>query len=283
MKPYIVAALLLVNAAPLVGQTDARLRAAVQLAAEGQSDSARATVSRLLAQTPAADPLYPQVLYTQGTIARTAAEMQTAFRRVAVEYPASEWSDDALLRLAQMDYATRDYAAATRSLDLLRANNPSTELMPIASYWAARSYFDLGKPVDACGWLTRGLLASGEDIEMKNQLTFLAARCDAPGLDQVSPPQDVGGEAGRAADIGAGRAAASAAGAFAVQVASVSRESSANDLGAQLAQAGYQSSVLRDGSVFKVRVTGFHTRAAADSAVRKIRTKFGGSPFVVAP
>ena len=119
MKPYTVAfgaALLLLNAAPLVGQTDARLRAAVQLAAEGQSDSARATVARLLAQTPTTDPLYPQVLYTQGTIARTAAEMQAAFRRVAVEFPVSEWSDDALLRLAQMDYATRDYAAATRSL-----------------------------------------------------------------------------------------------------------------------------------------------------------------------
>jgi hypothetical protein len=267
LKSYILATLFLVGAAPLASQTDPRLRAAVQLAAEGQSDSARATVSQLLAQTPATDPLYPQVLYTQGTIARTAAEMQTAFRRVAVEYPASEWSDDALLRLAQMDYATRDYAAATRSLDLLRANNPSSELMPVASYWAARSYFDLGKPADACGWINRGLLAAGEDIEMKNQLTFLAARCDAPGLDQVSPPQDMGGSAG----------------VFAVQVASVSKESSANDLGARLAEAGYHSSVVRDGNVFKVRVTGFPSRAAADTAVVRIRDKFGASPFVVTP
>lgn len=280
MKRYILAALLLVTAAPLVAQTDPRLRAAVQLAAEGQSDSARATVSLLLAQTPVADPLYPQVLYTQGTIARTAAEMQTAFRRVAVEYPASEWSDDALLRLAQMDYATRDYAAATRSLDALRANNPSSELMPIASYWAARSYFDLGKPADACGWLNRGLAVAGEDIEMKNQLTFLAARCDAPGRDQASPPQDIGGAAGRAP---APAPVSGSAGAFAVQVASVSRESSANDFAAQLAGAGYRASVVQDGSVYKVRVIGFATRAAADSAALQIRTKFGGSPFVVAP
>jgi tetratricopeptide (TPR) repeat protein len=275
LKPYILAALLLVTAAPLVGQTDAQLRAAVQLAAEGQSDSARATVARLLAQTPTTDPLYPQVLYTQGTIARTAAEMQAAFRRVAVEFPVSEWSDDALLRLAQMDYATRDYAAATRSLDQLRANNPSSDLMPIASYWAARSYFDLSKPVDACAWINRGLQAAGDDIEMKNQLTFLAARCDTPGLDQVSPPQDIGGDAGRAA--------APAAGLFAVQVAAVSKEASANDLGARLAEAGYQSSVIRDGNAFKVRVTGFPTRAAADTAVIRIRNRFGGSPFVVAP
>ena len=275
MKPYIFAALLLVTAAPLAGQTDPRLRAAVQLAAEGQSDSARATVSRLLAQTPTSDPLYPQVLYTQGTIARTATEMQAAFRRVAVEFPVSEWSDDALLRLAQMDYATRDYAAATRSLDQLRANNPSSELMPVASYWAARSYFDLNKPADACGWINRGLQTAGDDIEMKNQLTFLAARCDAPGLDQMSPPQEIGGEAGkRGSDT---------AGAFAVQVASVSKESSANDLGARLAEAGYRSSVVRDGNVFKVRVMGFPSRAAADSAVARIRDRFGGSPFVVVP
>jgi TolA-binding protein len=275
MKPYPLVLLLAVNAWPLMAQTDARLRAAVQLAAEGQSDSARATVARLLAQTPTSDPLYPQVLYTQGTIARTAAEMQTAFRRVAVEYPASDWSDDALLRLAQMDYATRDYAAATRSLDQLRANNPSSELMPVASYWAARSYFDLNKPVDACGWINRGLQAAGDDVEMKNQLTFLAARCDAPGLDQVSPPQNV------AADVGPRESAA--AGAFAVQVAAVSKESSANDLTARLAQAGYQASVIRDGNAFKVRVTGFPTRAAADTAVARIRDRFGGSPFVVAP
>jgi len=281
LKPYTVAfgaALLLLNAAPLVGQTDARLRAAVQLAAEGQSDSARATVARLLAQTPTTDPLYPQVLYTQGTIARTAAEMQAAFRRVAVEFPVSEWSDDALLRLAQMDYATRDYAAATRSLDQLRANNPSTDLMPIASYWAARSYFDLNKPVDACAWINRGLQAAGDDIEMKNQLTFLAARCDAPGLDQVSPPQDIGGAAAHS-----GAPVAGPGGAYAVQVAAVSKESSANDLGARLAEAGYQSSVVRDGNAFKVRVVGFPTRAAADTAVTRIRNRFGGSPFVVAP
>jgi sporulation related protein/tetratricopeptide repeat protein len=281
LKPYILAAVLLVTAAPLAGQTDARLRAAVQLAAEGQSDSARATVSRLLAQTPTSDPLYPQVLYTQGTIARTAAEMQAAFRRVAVEFPVSEWSDDALLRLAQMDYATRDYAAATRSLDQLRANNPSSELMPVASYWAARSYFDLNKPADACAWINRGLQTAGDDIEMKNQLTFLAARCDAPGLDQVSPPQDIGGSAGQG--VGAHQGAPVPGGAFAVQVASVSKESSANDLGARLAEAGYRSSVVRDGNVFKVRVMGFPSRAAADTAVIRIRDKFGGSPFVVAP
>lgn len=275
MKPYILVALLLANAAPLVGQTDARLRAAVQLAAEGQSDTARATVARLLAQTPTSDPLYPQVLYTQGTIARTAAEMQAAFRRVAVEFPVSEWSDDALLRLAQMDYATRDYAAATRSLDQLRANNPSSDLMPIASYWAARSYFDLNKPVDACAWINRGLQAAGDDVEMKNQLTFLAARCDAPGLDQVSPPQNLGGADGQ---MGGG-----AVGGFAVQVAAVSKESSANDLGARLAEAGYQASVIQDGNAFKVRVVGFPTRAAADTAVVRIRNRFGGSPFVVAP
>lgn len=278
MKPYIGvlgALLLIANAAPLVGQTDARLRAAVQLAAEGQSDSARATVARLLAQTPTSDPLYPQVLYTQGTIARTAAEMQAAFRRVAVEFPVSEWSDDALLRLAQMDYATREYAAATRSLDQLRANNPSSELMPIASYWAARSYFDLNKPVDACAWINRGLQAAGDDIEMKNQLTFLAARCDAPGLDQVSPPQNLGGADGQ---MGGG-----AVGGFAVQVAAVSKESSANDLGARLAEAGYQAAVIQDGNAFKVRVTGFPTRAAADTAVIRIRNRFGGNPFVVAP
>ena len=68
-------------------QTDARLQAAVQLAAEGLPDSATAIVNGLLAVTPATDPLYPQILYTQGSIARSTTEMQRAFQKVAVEYP----------------------------------------------------------------------------------------------------------------------------------------------------------------------------------------------------
>ena len=86
MKRLIFLALALaITAASAHAQTDARLRTAVQLAAEGLPDSATAIVNGLLAVTPVRDPLYPEILYTQGSIARTTTEMQRAFQKVAVD------------------------------------------------------------------------------------------------------------------------------------------------------------------------------------------------------
>ena len=112
-------------------QTDARLKSAVQLAAEGLPDSATAIVNGLLAVTPVSDPLYPEILYAQGAIARTTVEMQRSFQKVVVEYPTSPWADDALLRLAQIDFAARNYAGTVRGADQLRADDPSSPLIAI--------------------------------------------------------------------------------------------------------------------------------------------------------
>ena len=98
MKRLIILALALTIATTSANaQTDPRLKSAVQLAAEGLPDSAAAIVNGLLAVTPVSDPFYPEILYTQGSIARTTTEMQRAYQKLAVEYPTSDWADDALL------------------------------------------------------------------------------------------------------------------------------------------------------------------------------------------
>ena len=247
-------------------QTDARLRSAVQLAAEGLPDSATAIVNGLLAVTPVSDPLYPEILYTQGAIARTTVEMQRSFQKVAVEYPTSPWADDALLRLAQIDFAARNYTGTVRGADQLRADDPSSPLIPSASYWAARAEFELGKTADGCAWVTRGLASGGADVEARNRLEFLQGRCQT-GADSAAPP-----------------AAPPAAGAWGVQVAAVSSEASANSVLAQLKTIGMSGSVAREsGNLYKVRVTGLPSREAADSAVAAIKAKLGGTPFVLTP
>ena len=106
-------------------QTDPRLVAAVRAAQEGQGDSARASIQRLLDATAPTDSLYPQILYTQAMVADNAGDMRRALQRVAVEYPTSDWSDDALMRLVQMDYATRSFDAAARNLERLRQDFPA--------------------------------------------------------------------------------------------------------------------------------------------------------------
>lgn len=251
-------------------QTDARLRAAVQLAAEGLPDSAAAIVNGLLALTPVSDPLFPELLYTQGSIARTTVEMQRAFQKVAVEYPTSPWAADALLRLAQMDFAARNYAGTVRGAEQIQGNDPSSRLIPAAAYWAARANFELGKTTDACAWITRGLAGVGADVEAKNRLEFLQGRCTGvPDSGAVAAP---------------GHAAPPTPGSWGVQVAAVSSQASANTVLGQLKAIGVTGSVVRDdGSLYKVRVTGLASREAADSAVTAIKAKLGGTPFVLAP
>lgn len=255
---------------PASGQTDVRLRTAVQLAAEGLPDSATAIVNGLLAITPVSDPLYPEILYTQGSIARTTTEMQRAFQKVAVDYPSSPWADDALLRLAQMDFAARNFAGTVRGAEQIRGNDPSSPLIPAAAYWAARAEFELGQTAEGCAWITRGIASAGTDVEAKNRLEFIQGRCQ-PGADATAaaaPPPPT----------------PPATGTWGVQVAAVSSQASANSVLADLKAMGLSGTAVKEsGNLFKVRVTGLASREAADAAVAAIKAKLGGSPFVLVP
>jgi cell division septation protein DedD len=164
--------------APAGAQTDPRLAAAVRAAQEGQGDSARAGVERLLAATPTSDTLYPQILYTQAMVATSAGDMRRLLQRITVEYATSDWADDALLRLVQMDYATRNLDGAARNLERLRLDFPASPLMAQAAYWAGRTYFDNNQPQAACRWLADGMAQTRSDVELQNQLGFLYQRCD---------------------------------------------------------------------------------------------------------
>ncbi len=262
---------LALSATVATAQTDARLRTAVQLAAEGLPDSAAGIVTGLLAVTPVSDTLYPQILYTQGAIARTTTEMQRAFQKVAVEYPTSRWAEDALLRLAQMDFASRNYAGTVRTVSQIPANNPSSPLLPSAAYWAARAEFEQGNTAEGCAWVTRGLASGSGDVEAKNRLEYLQGRCAGTAADTAGPAAPP-------------TTAPPAGGGWGVQVAAVSSQSSANSVLADLKAMGLTGTVVREsGSLYKIRVLGLASRADADATVGAVKAKLGGSPFVLAP
>lgn len=173
-------------------QTDPRLIAAVRLAQEGQADSARGITRDLLGRLPITDTLYPQALFAAAAVAATAPEMEKALRRIVVEYPSSEWVDDALLRLAQLDYGGGDVQGAAQKLERLKNDFPTSPLLTPASLWAARSYFELRNRTAACKWLEDGRARAGADVEAANQLAYYQQRCspqalmaDAPTLDTV--------------------------------------------------------------------------------------------------
>lgn len=265
-------------------QSDPRLTAALRIAQEGASDSARAIVTNLLNATPPTDSAYPQILYTMGLVSRSIAEMRQSYTRVAVEYANSAWADDALFRLALLDYAAGNYPGVIRQLDRIRNDYPDSPTLPAASEWAARSLFDQKRNQEACAWLALGVERAAQDIELKNRLDYLNGRCSgappvAPvGMDTarrvptpsatpspppappVSPPSRTG---------------------YGVQVGAVNNQAGADKLADDLKSAGYTTYIVKEAGLFKVRVGPYPDRATATAAAEQIRRKFRHSPFLV--
>jgi cell division septation protein DedD len=315
------AALIFAAAGRLGAQTDPRLINAVRAAQEGQSDSARAAVQRLLDATPPTDTLYPQILYTQAMVAGSAGDMRRQLQRVTVEYATSEWADDALLRLVQMDYATRNYDGAARNLERLRGDFPASPLMAQAAYWAARTYFDSNNPQAACRWLADGMAKTQSDIELQNQLGYLYQRCDlrsdsttaqAPGAPAGGAPAPVDSARRDTTRTAAGTqptppsaaptpapastttpptpptapspapsSARPARTVWRVQIAAVGSRKAADDAARKARPLGLTVVTVQQGNLYKVRVGEYPTREAAQNAAASLKGKLGGNPFVV--
>ena len=310
---WVAAGVLAVTATPAAAQTDPRLADAVRAAQEGQGDSARAAVQRLLDTTPPTDTLYPQILYTQAMVASTAGDMRRQLQRVTVEYGTSSWADDALLRLVQMDYATRNYEGAARNLERLKLDFPATPLLPQAAYWAGRTYFDANNPAAACRWLADGMAQAGNDVELQHQLGYLYQRCDlradsgaakAPGdstrrdsttppvnppaSSPATPPASDSAPGATPAPTPAPSAAPAAAPAppvrttYRVQIAAVATRKAAEAAAKKARPLGLTVVTVQDQGLYKVRVGEYPTREAAQNAAASLKSRLGGSPFVVA-
>jgi cell division septation protein DedD len=296
-------AVLVAGAMALVGpsaaaQTDPRLVSAVRAAQEGQGDSARAAVQRLLDATPPTDTLYPQILYTQAMVAGTAGDMRRQLQRVTVEFATSNWADDALLRLVQMDYATRNYEGAARNLERLRLDFPASPLLAQAAYWAGRTYFDSNNPSAACRWLADGLAQTRNDVELQNQLGYLYQRCDlrADSGAAVAPadsgrrdtsttaaatPPSPASPTDSASRRSPTPSAAPARTVYRVQIAAVATAKAAEAAAKKAQPLGLTVKTVRDKGLYKVRIGEYSTREAAQTAAGSLKAKLGGSPFVV--
>lgn len=354
-------ALALAASAPLSAQNDPRLVAALRLAQEGSGDSARALVQRILDATDRADTLYPEALYTRALIAKDPQDMRRDLQRVTVEYPLSSWADDALLRLAQLDFAAGNLQASARSLERLRLDYPSSPVYAEAAFWAGRAYFDLHNPAAACRWLSEGLARTGTDVELRNRLAYYEQRC-AVLLADTGRADTARADSGRADTAAGRRAGAQAAGAagggppapgrapggargtapggtadsisidasdtqpqprtgtpsrprrpaptaaapapaptprapggprpapaapaaarYRIQIAAVNTRASADSIARRVRAAGYETVVVSEKGLFKVRAGSYATRAEAQAALPAVRARLGGRAFVVGP
>ena len=259
---------LVILAAPLQAQRDPELVRAVRLAQEGSGDSARAITNRMLASVRDTDPMYAEVLYTAAVVAANPRDRRLHLQRIAVEYTQSEWADDALLQLAQLDYAAQDPAGTVRQIDRLFGDYPESPVRATAALWGARAAFDVRDRDRACRWSDLGLGAVGSDVELRNQLEFQRERCLAMAREESAAVQP--------------KPAAPAKG-WTVQVAAVKTKGEADREAARIRGIDMPAVIVQEAGWLKVRSGPFPTRQKAQEAMTRLRTSLGGKPFLVPP
>jgi SPOR domain len=282
---------------PVRAQQNPVIKAAIQLAAGGNGDSARKLVAGELAKAKPGDPAYVEALYWSGRLAASGDSAESDFRRVAIEYSNSAWADQALLQLAQLAMAAGNGAGALQLAERLRNDYPTSTLRPQAALWAGRAAFDVGDPATACALLDSARAEAPSDIEFLNQVAFYHSRCAVVrSLERAdsgtakpagAAPADTARPATpRPAPPAAAAPAppASAAPQYAVQVRATRSDRIARDLVARVTRAGLHAHIEQgDDGIRRVRVGPYATEHEATAAAERLRHLLGGHPFVVAP
>jgi DNA polymerase-3 subunit delta len=289
----ILSALSVLCASTAHAQTDPRLVEIIHQAQQGQGDSARIKVQRLLAATSPTDTLYPQIIYTQAMVSGDAADMRRQLQRIAVEHSSSSWADDALLRLVQLDYASGNLDGAARNLERIRQDYPGSSLTPQAAYWAARTYFDQKKPDLACRWIGEGIAASQGNIEVQNQLGYLNQRCAKFAGAGPTPTDSGRGKPPSDSQVPVANASPDTAkvpltgsdtlgppGSVPVPVRPVPATGRTDTLRADSLAASPRTPTPASSGRFRVQITAVRTQSAAQAMVTRLKSR-GFSPVVV--
>ncbi len=262
----------------------------IRLAQDGYGDSARTTISRIIDRTPPSDPTYAEALYTAATVARSGEEMRLLFSRISLEFGSSAWADDALLRLAQLDYGAGNPEGAMARVLRLMSDHPTSPVLPIAALWGARAAFERQQVATACDWITRGLAAAGDDVESRNQLEFARARCTngpvANAPIQAAPRVT---EPVRSADTAravpptrtATTPPVSVSGPWRIQVGALTDAVAIRRTVQQIEQAGFTAyRVPGPNGMTKVQAGPFASRDAAQAQLSRVKAAVGGDGFV---
>ena len=272
--------------------TTPRFQQIVRLAQDGYGDSARKTIARVLASTPAGDPAFAEALYTAGAVASTGQDTRMWFKRVVVEYPSSPWADKSQLRLAELSYGEGQMDDVVARVTRLFTDYPDSPTIPTATLWGARAAFDQQKLQQACDWLTRGIAAVGDDLELKNQLQFARQRCNVgprvqlapvvPETLRAGPPRPPADTTGRpAVEPPPARTPRAAASPWRIQVAAISDKAVIRRTIQKLEAAGFRAyTVPGPRGLTKVQAGPFASRAAAVAQLAKLKAVVGGPAFV---
>lgn len=157
-----------------------------RLAVAGDRSSARSLTDSLIAALAPESPRVADLLFWRAQTAPNAADAEREYLRIAVEHPFSLRAPDALLALAQLEFARGDRAAARRRFDRVLRDYPRGKHVPRASLWSGRLALEDQEYETGCPTLnaTRSLVAP-TDIELRNQFDYFIGQCERA---RPSPP-----------------------------------------------------------------------------------------------
>ncbi len=156
---------------------------------DGNATAGRVLVDSMINAAAPGSNDYAEAVFWRAVLAGTAADAEMDYRRIVVDYPRSPRVEDALIRLSQLEIARANYDGAIRHLNTLMTDYPQSPSRARAGYWMARALFDKNDIRGGCVAITDALGRTSEnDVELRNQITYLNQRC--AGVD-LAPPAPV--------------------------------------------------------------------------------------------
>jgi DedD protein len=176
-----------VNAQAPSRPTDPVFVRAQALVSDGNGAAGRALIDSVIAATPPMAPLYPQALFWRASLAASAADAESDYKHIVVDYPLAPQAADALLRLAQLELARGDRDGALAHLQRIPRDYPRSKLLARTSYWTARVLFEKNDISNACAANAAALgQTDTTEIELRNQIQYQGQRCPTPTVANTS-------------------------------------------------------------------------------------------------
>lgn len=244
----------------LAQDVDSALTRIERLVVSGDRVAARSLIDTLFATLPAGSPRFPDALYWRAASASSAADAERDYLRISIEHSLTARAPDALLALAQLEFARGDRVAARRRFDRLLRDYPAGKHVARASLWSGRLAIEERDAAAGCATLNaaRSKVAS-DDIELGNQFDYFIAQCtQLPATDSVITA------APEPAPVASGPQ-------FSVQIAAYSTRRDAAALFNRLKQRGFDVRIVGERAPFRVRIGRYATRADATAAQARMR------------
>jgi cell division protein FtsN len=168
--------------------TDPVFARAQALVSDGNGVAGRALIDSVIAVTQPTARLYPEALFWRATLAANAADAESDYKHIVVDYPLAPQAEDALLRLAQLELARGDRDGALGHLQRIPRDYPRSKSLARASYWTARVLFEKNDIPNACVANANALAqADASQVELRNQIQYQGQRCPAVVAAVSSP------------------------------------------------------------------------------------------------